>query len=246
MEIVGSGFLARNLQRQARSHPGTVVLAAGVSNTSCRSEDEFQREAELVYRTISRCHKEGRQLLFFSSASSAMYGAPDCPGQEDEPVYPQSMYGHHKLSLEAVIKASGVDFIILRLTYVIGAYQRAHHLLPNLIAQLQSGIVNIYRGAHRDIIAVDDLVTIIDMLLKKGISGTVVNIASGFSVPAENIVAHLENRLGTSAQWHWFDKPNNHQISTARLAALVPGVAKIGFGSDYYQRALDRYIDLYT
>ncbi|WP_190816032.1 NAD-dependent epimerase/dehydratase family protein [Saccharopolyspora pogona] len=245
MEIIGRGFIARNLLRISGRHADAVALAAGVSNTSCRSEDEYQREAALVYRTIERCHAIGRKLLFFSTASASMYGALTSPGFEDGPVYPPTTYGRHKLAMEAVIKASGVDFLILRLAYVIGAHQRGHQLLPSLVTQLRSGSVTVHRGAHRDVIAADDVVTIVDDLLTKAVAGTVVNIGSGFPVPAEKIVAHLEYRLGTAAARQWIDHPTEYQISLTRLNTLVPRIAELGFGPDYYRQVLDHYLDLY-
>jgi nucleoside-diphosphate-sugar epimerase len=245
VEIVGKGFIARNLERIAGSHPDVVAVAAGVSSTGCRSEEEFQREVELVYGTVRRCRAEGRRLLFFSSASAAMYASPGCPGREDGPVYPLSTYGRHKLAMEAALALSGVDYLVLRLTHVIGAHQRIHQLLPGLVAQLRSGSIEVHRGAHRDLIAADDLVTIVDVLLERRVTGTVVNVGSGFAVPAERIVAHLEDRLGTSAAWSWVDRPVDYHVSTERLRRLVPAVAGMGFGPDYYQRVLDRYVDLY-
>jgi NDP-hexose 4-ketoreductase len=246
VEIVGRGFIARNLERIAGSHPDVVAVAAGVSSTGCRSEDEFRREVELVYQTVRRCRDEGRRLLFFSSASAAMYASPGCPGREDGPVYPLSMYGRHKLAMEAALAVSGVDSLVLRLTHVIGAHQRIHQLLPGLVAQLKSGSIEVHRGAHRDLIAADDVVTIVDALLERGVIGTVVNVGSGFAVPAEKIVAHLEDRLGTSATRRWVDRPVDYQVCTERLRGLVPAVAGMGFGPDYYRRVLDRYVHLYS
>jgi nucleoside-diphosphate-sugar epimerase len=245
VEIVGSGFLARNLDRLVNAHPDTVVLAAGVSSMSCTAADEFAREADLVYRTARRCLAVGRRLVFFSSGSAAMYGAPGSTGREDGPIFPPSMYGRHKLAMEAVLAASGVDYLALRLTHVIGPHQPDHQLLPGLVRQLRAGTVDVHRGAHRDVLAADDFVTIVDSLLASGIGRTVVNVGSGFAAPVEKMVAHLDARLGTAARWCFTDRPGHYPVSTEQLARLVPEVARLGFDSEYYQRVFDRYLELY-
>jgi nucleoside-diphosphate-sugar epimerase len=175
-----------------------------------------------------------------------MYGTPGCSGREDEPVYPATPYGRHKLAMEAVLAASGVDYLALRVTNCVGAYHSPHQMLPGLVTQLRSGAIDVYRGAHRDLIAADDLVTVIDELLVKGVNRTVVNVASGYAVASEQIIAHLEKRLGTSAVWRSVDAPANYRISTERLFELVPKAAEFGFGPDYYRAVLDRYLDYYA
>jgi nucleoside-diphosphate-sugar epimerase len=245
VEIVGRGFLARNLERLAGAHPDVVVIAAGVSSTSCVDDAEFQREAQLVYRTIRRCLRDGRRLLLFSSASAAMYASPGCPGREDGPVFPSSMYGRHKLAMERALELSGVDYLVLRLTHIIGAHQRIHQLLPGLVAQLLFGEVTVHRGAHRDLVAADDFVAIVDALLANGIRRTVVNVGCGAAASAEDIVGHLQDRLGVSATWHCVDRPSHYPVDISRLTGLVPAVADMGFGQDYFRRVLDRYVDLY-
>ncbi|GAA2613519.1 NAD-dependent epimerase/dehydratase family protein [Dactylosporangium fulvum] len=247
MEIIGRGFLFRGLSPLAHKHADVVVLAAGVSSTNCRSEDDFRREAELVYDTARRCRADGRRLLFFSSAAVEVYAAPGASGHEDGPVYPLSPYGRHKVAMERVLALSGADHLILRSTYVVGPNQRAHQLLPGIVRQLRSGVVDVYRGATRDLIAVDDLMRVVDSLLDKGVVGTVVNVGCGWSTPATDIVAHLELRLGTSARWRWIDQRANHRyrIDTGRLMSLVPDAAYFGFGPEYYRSVIDRYLEHY-
>jgi nucleoside-diphosphate-sugar epimerase len=243
MEIVGNGFLARHLRSIEGSRPGVLAIAAGVSAAGHTGEEGFSREARLLYDLIRRCALTGERLLFFSTASTGMYSVPGQPGTEDGPVFPATAYGRHKLALESVLAASAVDFLVVRLGHVVGPGQPAHQLLPSLIAQVRSGSVRVLSGARRDLIDVDDVVKIISMLLDTGISRVIVNVASGFATPVEHIVDHLELRLGTRARRHAEPWPARQQISTARLLALVPAVAEMGFDTRYYIRVLDKYVD---
>ncbi|MFC4116903.1 NAD-dependent epimerase/dehydratase family protein [Nonomuraea zeae] len=244
MEIIGRGFLARNLRSRARSHPGVVVLAAGVTDTRNASEADYHRESAFVYDWLRRCGRWGETLVFFSTASAGMYGAEGCPGREDGFVFPGTHYGRHKLALERVIALSGVRHLILRLGHVAGPDQQPHQLLPSLVEQVRSGVVTVYRGACRDMIDVADAVTILDELLDTGHADEVVNVASGVSVPAELIVDHLQERLGLAPERIYVDAHGTYSVSLARLTRLVPAVAELGFGPGYYRSVIDRYVEV--
>ncbi|MER5531775.1 NAD-dependent epimerase/dehydratase family protein [Streptomyces sp. NPDC002677] len=239
MDIVGTGFLARNLRPLAGRHPDTVALAAGVSWASGTSDADFAREAALVDEVAKRCAAEGRRLLFFSTAATGMYGLAEGPGREDVPVTPCTPYGAHKLALEELLRGTGADHVILRLGHLVGPDQPEHQLLPTLVRQLREGAVRVHRGAARDLIDVGDVITVVDHLLATDLRAETVNVASGFAVPVEDIVDHLAKALGLRARREYHDTGvRQHVISTEKLRALVPQVAEMGFGPDYYRRIL--------
>ena len=66
-------------------------------------------------------------------------------------------------------------------------------------------------------------------------------MASGEAVPVDRIVDHLEDSLGLVTQREYRDAGGHHVISVAKLASLVPEVARLGFGPDYYRTVLDRF-----
>lgn len=242
MEIVGRGFLAGHLRSIAAAHHRAVVVAAGVSAASDTSQDEFGREARLLYRIAARCAERGEQLVFFSTASTGMYSMSGRAGREAGPVFPATPYGRHKLALEAALNSSEVDYLILRLAHVVGPRQPPHQLLPSMAAQVRSGRVTIHRGARRDLIDVHDVVRIIDSLLSAGVSRETVNVASGAAVPVEDIVDHLELRLGSTAAREYVDRAGAQEVSVDKLRALVPGVAEMRFGPHYFRSLLDKYV----
>lgn len=238
---MGSGFLAGNLATLATSHPGVVVAAFGVSVASGIPEADFAREATRLYDLISRCERQGEKLVFFSTASAAMYSVPGEAGTEDGPVFPTTAYGRHNLALEAVLAASRIDHLVLRLAHVVGPAQHANMLVPSLVRQIRSGAVRLYRGAWRDLIDVADVVTVVDRLLAAGVSRTVVNVASGTAVPVERLVDHLEAELGVRAEREYASVVANQPVSVARLHSLVPEIARIG-RDDYYRQVLSKYL----
>lgn len=245
MEIVGSGFLAGSLASLATSHPDVVVAAFGVSVAAGIPETDFAREATRLYELVHRCERTGEKLVFFSTASPAMYAVPGEAGREDGPVFPSTAYGRHNLALETVLAASGVDHLVLRLGHVVGPAQPAHQLVPAMVRQIRSGTVRLHRGARRDLIDVTDVVTVLDRLLTDGVGRTVVNVASGRAVPIELLVDHIEARLRVRAARAYVSNAVSQPVSTARLHRLVPEIAWIG-GEDYYWRVLDKYVGEYA
>ncbi|MFI9723685.1 NAD-dependent epimerase/dehydratase family protein [Streptomyces sp. NPDC052396] len=241
MDIVGNGFLARNLRPLADRHPGTVALAAGVSWASGTSDADFAREAALLKEAAEGCLATGRRLLFFSTAATGMYGRAVGPGREDAPITPCTPYGAHKLALEEQLRASGADHLILRLGHLVGPDQPDHQLLPSLVRQLRGGAVRIHRGAARDLIDVRDVITVIDRLLALDLRAETVNVASGVAVPVEDIVDHLGQALGLTARREYQEAGGQHTISIDKLRALVPEVGGMGFGPGYYRRILDDF-----
>jgi dTDP-3-amino-3,6-dideoxy-alpha-D-glucopyranose N,N-dimethyltransferase/dTDP-3-amino-3,4,6-trideoxy-alpha-D-glucopyranose N,N-dimethyltransferase/N-methyltransferase len=243
MEIVGRGFIARHLAPLAGRYPDVTVIAAGVSTTAVDDVAAFDREAELVYQVLRRCRAEGRTVVFFSTSSHAIYGAEGSPGTEDGPVYPTSVYGRHKLALETAARSSGADWLILRLTHLIGRGQPPHQTIPLLVKGVLSGRVRVHRDTHRDMVDVRHMVIALDRLLADGVRNTVVNIASGIPQRMEAVVRGIEQRLGRVAEWHMVDVPRTDTtVSTKRLRELVPEVEDFGFGPDYLPALLDRYI----
>ena len=239
MEIVGNGFLARHLQPLSGIRPDVVVLAAGVSSAASTSAAEFAREQALLRRVARRCRETSRQLVFFSTSSTGMYGRVDGAGREDVPVTPQNPYGAHKLALEEQVREAGADFLILRLAHATGPGQPPHQLLPSLTRQVRAGRVTVQCGASRDLISVSDVVTIIGMLLGADVRNQTVNLATGRDVSVERIVDHLAHRLGRDPERHYVAGGRRNQVSVAKLRALVPAVDRLGFGDDYHLRVLD-------
>ncbi|HET9138280.1 NAD-dependent epimerase/dehydratase family protein [Actinophytocola sp.] len=244
MEILGDGFLGRSLRPLAGSHPGVLLLARGVSTTREVPRSAYDREAAMVRDLVRHCRRGNLLLVFLSTASAALYGAPGCPGREDAEVVPSSPYGRHKLALEGVVRESGVRHLILRLSHVVGPHQPSHQLLPSLARSVVIGTVEIHRGAYRDLIGVPAVRTIVDALLTAGVSQEVVNVASGVLVTIEQIVDHVELRLGVTARREFVDAPARHPVSVEKLRRLIPDVADLGFQPGYYRTVIDHYLEV--
>ncbi|GAA4832400.1 NAD-dependent epimerase/dehydratase family protein [Saccharopolyspora rosea] len=242
MQIIGHGFVAHHLAGLADRHEHVVVIAAGVSRTTTTSRAEFDREARLVRDVVRRCGREGRLVVFLSTASAGMYGSRGSPGTEDGP-HPTSAYARHKLAMEAVVTRSRAPWLVLRLSHLVGTRHNPAQLVPALVRQVRSGSVVVYRGAYRDLLDVRHMLHVLDRLLALRVAGQVVNVASGRSEPVERIVDGIERRLGVTARRTVVDAGEGWWgVSIDRLRALVPEVGAFGFDADYLPALLDRYV----
>ncbi|MFD7028395.1 NAD-dependent epimerase/dehydratase family protein [Streptomyces sp. NPDC059917] len=245
MEIVGNGFIARNLAGVGERHPHATVLAAGVSSTSVLAEAEFAREAALVEEVTHRCRADGRLVVFLSSASHALYDTGDTAMAEDVELSPTSPYGRQKLRLEHIVAESGAPWLILRVSHAMGRWQRPHQLLPAFVQQVRSGSVRLYQGAHRDLIDAADVTRVVDGLLAQDVDNEVVNVASGRPLPIEAVIHGIEKRLGLSARHEIVDGPVSlTRVSVEKLCKLLPEMRSVT-DADYLDRMLDRYVPYY-
>ncbi|HEY3610777.1 MAG TPA: NAD-dependent epimerase/dehydratase family protein [Pseudonocardiaceae bacterium] len=245
MDVVGRGFLAHYLMAAfPQRYPDVTVIAAGVTKTLAASVADFDREAELVYEVARRCRWQGRRLVFFSTSSDGMYGAPDSPGHEDGPVFPTTPYGRHKLAIEAVLARCGARWLALRLSHVVGSGQQPHQLVPALASQIRTGVVSVHRNVYRDLIDVRHVVAAVDRLLAHEVTDQIVNVATGYPERVERVVTEVERRLGITARREIVDKPGAVRtvISTARLRTVMPEWDELGFGPNYLPMLLDRYV----
>lgn len=248
MRIIGDGFLALNLTDAFGDRfPDVTVMASGVSSTATTAPSEYDREALLLYEVLDTCRLEGRRLLFLSTASFSMYGFTHEEVSETGPLRPPTAYGRHKLALESVVRSSGVEHVILRVSHAVGHHQRPHQLLPTLVRHISEGEVTVHQGAHRDLLDVRDLVHAVGRLLENGVHGEVVNVASGVPQPVEAIVTAIEDRLGVTARRVHRPGPTAvTRASVERLRRLVPDFRAAIPDADYLGALLDAYLPYYT
>ncbi|WP_158575985.1 NAD-dependent epimerase/dehydratase family protein [Streptomyces corynorhini] len=248
MRIIGEGFLATNLTAAFGDRfPDWTAIASGVSSTSTATPAAYEREARLVHDVLDDCLRDRRRLLFFSTASFAMYGFPEGEAAESDPVSPPNAYGRHKLALERAIGSSGAGHLVLRLSHVVGRHQRAHQLLPTLVRSVLAGEVTVHEGAHRDLVDVADLLQAVGRLLADDVTGEILNVASGVPQPVESVVSGIERRLGVTARH--VSRPGSPAVtraSVSRLRALVPEFRADVADEDYLDALLDTYLPYYT
>lgn len=238
MEIIGNGMIARGLLRYEADVKDAVVFASGVSDSTLKDQKEYERECQALDQVIRDCKKRDKTLVYFSSGGT-VYGNRDDERKEGAPLFPETMYGRHKVLCESVIILSGARHLIARLPTVVGQTKNKQQLIPVLIKQAMEGHVTLFKDAERDIIGIADVAGIIAAILKKLKRNEIINVASGVSVPVIDIFSEIQNNLGVKPTIKIISGGDKQRFNVDKLHAYCP---EITFPADYYKNIIREYI----
>lgn len=136
--IIGNGLVATAFRQYDPGHD-TVIVAAGVSDSTTKSPAAFARE-ETLLRGILDKHP-GKTIVYISTCS--IYDAS----------LQSSPYVLHKLAIEAIIMQSAAAFHILRMTNLVGNSPKATTFFHQLTEHIRSGTAfDLWVHARRNII----------------------------------------------------------------------------------------------
>jgi len=239
VEIQGTGLMARAFAAVKVRNNTVTVFAKGVADSTTTAMAEFEREHRELEQAIGAC-LAGRRTLVYLSGGGAIYGRRESVRREDDALTPDTLYGRHQLTCEEAILASGVDHLIARIPNAVGHPQRPAQLVPSLVRQVQSGRVSLHMGASRDLIDAADVARLVVALLKAGARNQPVNVASGISTHVDDLVAHIERLLDTTAEHVVLDaEPDPQRFSITRLQSFLPSWSP---GPQYPYDVLERYV----
>lgn len=216
-EVVGSGMIGTALHNIRRVY-NTVFHAAGVSNSTCTSKSEFDRDRERLKQSL---RKSGLFVYFSSCEQNAA-----------------TPYFTHKRVMEDLVRERG-NYLIVRLPIVAGLSPNPHTLLNYLYQRIaRSEAVSIWKGARRRVIDIADVVASVQWLVTDGALDETVNVASPTSVSVNDIVSEFERIIGKPAILNVLDGGTEYddRIDTSRIAE-----APLDFSGDYLGRTIRRY-----
>ena len=185
----------------------TVLYMAGSPNLVLAEQDplfdldfhlsEIKSFLQFFLNLKSVC----KRFYFFSSAGTVYGDSKGLIKTEMSELYPKSAYGKRNVALESFVlswaRANGAQASILRVTNPFGPGQsrfRRRGLIQVLIDSASSGQQVIIRGngyQERDYIYIDNLCSMVEKLLQVDGIFEAVNIASGFSYSARQVVEML-------------------------------------------------------
>jgi nucleoside-diphosphate-sugar epimerase len=226
--IVGSGLLARAFGPAYSGRPDVCIYAAGVSNSNCDDVHEFRRERQRVDDALNQNQHAGR-FVYFGTCSAY------------DPEISKSPYVRHKMAMEGMVRAHP-RHIVLRLPQIAGKTPNPHTLLNFLYARIsRSEAFHIWGGARRNIIDVDDVVSIARQLIDNGGAGSAtVNIANPVDYPMSEIVDAMAGVVGKRAIFDVVDRGSAYSIETE---AMQPVLVRSGveFDGSYLRRVIAKY-----
>lgn len=226
--IFGSGLLARAFAPAYAQRSDVCIYAAGVSNSSCADACEFLREQQRLQDALRQAQHVSA-FIYFGTCS--VY----------DPEILNTPYVQHKLAIEQMVHAHSRN-IVLRLPQVAGKTPNPHTLLNYLYARIsRSEAFNIWGKAKRNIIDVDDIVSIAQQLIANdAVRNVTVNIANPINYSMAAIVDTMVDVVGKHAIFEVLDRGSDYFIDTR---GMQPALAKSGveFGEDYLNKIIAKY-----
>lgn len=226
--IVGRGLLAEAFRARYEQDPSVVILAAGVSNSSETSSNEFQRERHLVEANLVRTKA---RFVYFSSCIVGFDHLPPTP------------YVLHKAQMEKLVLGHPGGFVF-RLPQVVGRTPNARTLTNYLASHIiQMRELTIFDGAERNLVDVDDVAAIASELLEDANDArSAVPITARHPVAVTKLVSMLEEVLGIKAIKKIEARNEAFQVD-ADAAWHVADRLGLGLdkGDHYTRRVLQKY-----
>lgn len=225
-----------------------VYFISTVDNYNIYEDPLIDIETNLttLIKTLETHRKEHIGNLTFNFISSwFVYGNVPLPAKEDAHCDPKGFYSITKRTAEQLLisycETFGINYRILRLSNVLGPQDtkvsKKKNALQYMINQLKNNEdISLYDGGntYRDYLYVDDVVTAINTVIKKGDINTIYNIGSGNTTYLSKVIDYAKERLGSSSNIHNIPPAEFHNIvQTKNMVLDVTKLNNLGFRPKY-------------
>ncbi|MEO8415617.1 MAG: NAD-dependent epimerase/dehydratase family protein [Ginsengibacter sp.] len=225
--VIGNGMIANRFINY-KNDKDILIFASGVSNSKDTIEQNFQREFELLNKTV----KDNRDmvLVYFSTCSIDDVDLKNAP------------YVVHKIQVEKFIKENALHYYIFRVSNLAGVSNNPYTLLNYFIFNiLNKHPFTVWTKARRNIIGIDDMHSIIDYFLqgRKNVN-TTINIANPENYPVPNIITCIEEHLNKKALYNELERGDDYFIDISIIKPVIT-ILNIQFKGDYLASLLKKY-----
>ncbi|MGS0748157.1 NAD-dependent epimerase/dehydratase family protein [Halpernia sp. GG3] len=160
--VVGNGLIASLFKENYRND--VVFFASGVSNSLEKEVAHFEREENLIRKSL----KENPDKIFVYFSTCSIYDSSKNG----------SDYVLHKLKMEQIIKNESKEFLILRVSNVVGKGGNPNLLVNYLMrCAKEENTINVHTKATRNLIDAEDIKKITEKLLNENYLNRIVNMA---------------------------------------------------------------------
>jgi nucleoside-diphosphate-sugar epimerase len=220
VEIVGNGMMARAASVLNSNVPVTV-FASGVSNSNEKVASEYQREIDLLEKSISN----NSLFVYFSS-----YLAEDGDSQ----------YAQHKRNAEDIVKQTGIRYLILRLPQVVGITY--NNTLMNYIVKsiARKQHVLLQKHAYRSLIDVEDVMRVLQLLINKKYINLTLSVGPNQPINVIDIFKLVEEVLGSGTSYEELDSGSMQLANLTKLKKIL-GNKDVLFDEKYQKCVIEKY-----
>lgn len=225
--IIGNGMLANSF-RSYELDNSVLLFCSGVSNSLCVEKSEYEREFSLLKNSLAE-NKE-KLFVYFSTCSI------------DDRSLSQNMYIRHKIEIENYIKSNARNFLIARLSNVVGFSKNSYTILNFFYYSISKKIAfDLWKESYRNLIDVDHVKEISSYIIDSNLfKNKTINIANKISVPSLSIVEKIEKFLHTKADYKIVEKGVKFNIDISEIEPIISKL-NISFEGDYIEFLLKKY-----
>jgi nucleoside-diphosphate-sugar epimerase len=218
VDITATTILSHIIQTEKIE--AVIHLAAITALPDCESNKSecIRVNVEGTTSVLEACRKNGIDRILFSS-TSAVYennNILDSPYKEELEITPSLFYSLSKKMAEEICNSYstnyGMNIQILRFFNVMGPKQDLYRKSPPLINYLvkcfineESPVLHSDGEQLRDYIHVDDVVSLIQLLLKNEPNSMTINVCSGTLVSLNDIVGYVKEELQSDIEPNYRD-----------------------------------------
>ena len=226
--VVGNGLVANRFKEMYSTNNNFIIFASGVSNSKCTNTEDFNREIELLKKTIEI--NSSKIIIYFSTCS--IYD------KEEE----SSMYVLHKKEIEKYIINNCRSWYIFRVPNVLGNTTNPNTFFNFFYNAIKIGtIFTLWQNASRNLIDIDDVFVTVDYIIKnKLFQNTIINLANPINTSVLEIVKTIENLLKKKGNYMLIDKGNSYPIDVTIVQPIYTTL-KLTFPPQYLSLLLNKY-----
>jgi nucleoside-diphosphate-sugar epimerase len=196
--VVGNGMMAQRFL-SFKSDENVLIFASGVSNSKETNIENFEREKRVIFEAIAK--STTKKFVYFSTCS--IYD----PSEKD------SLYVKHKLECEQIIKENCKDYLIFRVSNVVGKTENKNTIISYLVSKIKNKEpFQLWKNSVRNIIDIDDLLPFVSHKIQTVKGAETCIIANPFQYPVTEIVAKIEQVLNKKAIFELIDKGSIFEI----------------------------------
>ena len=222
--IIGSGLLATSLSKIR--HENSVFFASGVSDSRQENEIEFEREKELLLKSMQNT---GTSEFFYFSTCSIF-----------DPSLTQSRYIAHKKRMEDIILSKPRGRVI-RLPNIVGPMGNPTNLVNYLTNSIRHAHpIEIQRHATRYLLGVDEMNTLFQAIVDHGTQQLVTSLTPPKNIKVTTIVSIIESILGVQAISKLVESGTPYEVDFSDTQFYA---SKLGFefSNNYYENILEKW-----
>lgn len=203
-----------------------VIIASGVSDSKEIKTEEFSREENLIKDILLK--NKGKKVTYFSTCSVLQVK--------------KSLYIHHKLRMEEMIRESDVQGYIFRLPQVVGVVNNntlVSYFVRN--AYLNSSM-KIQENTVRNLLDIEDVARIVITILESNHSpnDAPINIASTSYISVYNIAKRIISILHSESDILIVPGGEKYYIENSKLKDFL-GDDNIIFSENYASHVVEKY-----